>query len=84
MGYTSEHYGLENGNPMEEIIRFVMLAQSTRFTVTELCEQFGISRKTCYMDNHPLKNTHALPNGGRAQALGASPSEHQQPRQIPN
>jgi transposase InsO family protein len=31
---------------MEEIIRFVMLAQSDRFTITELCEQFGISRKT--------------------------------------
>jgi transposase InsO family protein len=33
---------------MEEIIRFVMLARSARFTVTELCEQFGISRKTGY------------------------------------
>jgi len=33
---------------MEEIIRFVMLAQSAHFTVTELCEQFGISRKTGY------------------------------------
>jgi transposase InsO family protein len=33
---------------MEEIIRFVMLAQSARFTVSELCEQFGISRKTGY------------------------------------
>jgi len=30
------------------MIRFVMLAQSSRFTVTELCEQFGISRKTGY------------------------------------
>jgi hypothetical protein len=27
---------------MDEIIRFVMLAQSARFTVRELCEQFGI------------------------------------------
>ena len=34
--------------PMEEIIRFVVLAQNARFTVTELCEQFGISRKTGY------------------------------------
>ncbi|EEF59742.1 hypothetical protein Cflav_PD2563 [Pedosphaera parvula Ellin514] len=34
--------------PMEEIIRFVMLARSARFTVRELCEQFGISRKTGY------------------------------------
>lgn len=34
--------------PMEEIIRFVLLAQTDRFTVTELCEQFGISRTTGY------------------------------------
>jgi hypothetical protein len=33
---------------MEEITRFVMLAQSNRFTITELCAQFGISRKTGY------------------------------------
>lgn len=33
---------------MEEITRFVMLAQSDRYSVTELCEQFGISRKTGY------------------------------------
>ena len=33
---------------MEEINRFVVLANSGRFTVTDLCEQFGISRKTGY------------------------------------
>jgi len=33
---------------MEEINRFVVLAQSGRFSVTDLCEQFGISRKTGY------------------------------------
>jgi transposase InsO family protein len=33
---------------MEEIIRFVSLAQTDRFTIRELCEQFGISRKTGY------------------------------------
>ena len=33
---------------MEEINQFVILARSGRFTVTELCEQFGISRKTGY------------------------------------
>jgi predicted DNA-binding transcriptional regulator YafY len=38
----------KNVTPMEEIVRFVMLAQSSRFTVTELCEQFGVSRKTGY------------------------------------
>src|SRR5260221_12561784 len=38
----------KNVSPMDEIIRFVMLAQSARFTVSELCEQVGISRKTGY------------------------------------
>jgi len=33
---------------MDEITRFVILAQTDRFTITELCEQFGISRKTGY------------------------------------
>ena len=38
----------QNVTPMEEIIRFVSLAQTDRFTITDLCEQFGISRKTAY------------------------------------
>lgn len=38
----------QNITPMEEIIRFVLLAQTDRFTITDLCEQFGISRKTAY------------------------------------
>ena len=38
----------QNVTLMEEINRFVMLARSGRFTVTDLCEQFGISRKTGY------------------------------------
>lgn len=38
----------KNVTDMDEIIRFVMLAQNGSFTVTELCEQFGISRKTGY------------------------------------
>ncbi len=38
----------KNITSMEEIIRFVMLAQTDRFTIKELCEQFGISRKTGY------------------------------------
>jgi transposase InsO family protein len=37
-----------NVTPSEEIIRFVMLAKNGRFTIMELCEQFGISRKTGY------------------------------------
>ncbi len=31
---------------MEQKQRFVSLARSGHFTVTELCEEFGISRKT--------------------------------------
>ncbi len=38
----------KNVTYMEEITRFVMLAQTDRFTITDLCEQFGISRKTGY------------------------------------
>jgi transposase InsO family protein len=38
----------QNVTPMEEINRFVILARSGRFTVSDLCEQFGISRKTAY------------------------------------
>ena len=33
---------------MEQIQPFVSLAQTERFTLTELCAQFGISRKTGY------------------------------------
>jgi len=33
---------------MDEMMRFVSLAQSDRFTITELCEQFNISGKTAY------------------------------------
>lgn len=36
----------EDVSPMEQKQRFVSLAQSGRFTVSELCEDFGISRKT--------------------------------------
>lgn len=38
----------QNVTLMEEINRFVILAQTDRFTMTDLCEQFGISRKTGY------------------------------------
>ena len=34
--------------PMEELIRFVSLVQTDRFTITEQCEQFNISRKAAY------------------------------------
>jgi transposase InsO family protein len=35
-------------NPMEEKIRFASLAASGCFTITELCADFGVSRKTAY------------------------------------
>ena len=38
----------KNVTHMDEITRFVMLAETDRFTITDLCEQFGISRKTGY------------------------------------
>ncbi|MBC7368398.1 MAG: helix-turn-helix domain-containing protein, partial [Undibacterium sp.] len=38
----------QNLTPMEEINRFVILAQSGRSSVTDLCDQFGTSRKTGY------------------------------------
>lgn len=38
----------KNVTQMDEITRFVILARSDRYTITELCEQFGISRKTGY------------------------------------
>jgi len=33
---------------MQQITRFVMMAQSDQLTVTEPCEQFGFSRQTGY------------------------------------
>ncbi len=48
MGYTLRHSAVGNPTPMEEILRFVSLAQTDRFTITDLCEQFHISRKTAY------------------------------------
>ncbi len=36
----------KNESSMEQKERFAMLATSDRFTITELCEEFGIARKT--------------------------------------
>jgi putative transposase len=48
--------------PMEEITRFVLLAQTDRFTITDLCEQFGISRKTghCYLERYAAEGMKGL------------------------
>jgi len=34
--------------PMEEATRFISLAQTDRFTITDMCEPFHTSRKTAY------------------------------------
>ena len=48
MGNIFQDMSWNQTTQMEEIIRFVVLAQSDRYTLTELCEQFGIGRKTGY------------------------------------
>ncbi len=35
----------KNITPMEKINRFVVLALGDHFTITELCEQFGIAAR---------------------------------------
>ncbi|MEO6876174.1 MAG: IS481 family transposase [Opitutaceae bacterium] len=59
---------------MEEINRFVVLAKSGRFSVTDLCEQFGISRKTGYK---------YLERYADAGVAGLQPRSHR-PRHSPN
>jgi transposase InsO family protein len=48
--------------PLDEITRFVSLAQTDRFIFSDLCEQFGISRKTGYkhMARHALDGLKGL------------------------
>ena len=47
MGYTYRGaMPWKNVIQMDEISRFVMLAQSDRYPITELCGQFDISRQT--------------------------------------
>jgi hypothetical protein len=67
----------QNVTPMEEVIRFVSLAQTDRLTITDLCEQFGISRKIAYQHRdrtaprspHPFNNYRPSPVGFAAHAL---------------
>jgi transposase InsO family protein len=48
--------------PMQEKERFVTLAQSGRFTISELCKDFGISRKTGhkYLQRYELEGKNGL------------------------
>ena len=56
---------------MEEIIRFATLAASGRFTMTELCADFGISRKTGYKQ---LRRCHEGRPAKRGQLADMAPS----------
>ena len=63
--------------PMEEIARFVLLAQSGRFTFTHLCEQFGVSRRIGYKHlerfaAEGLKGLHRCPVGGAGRVVNIS------------
>ena len=46
MGYTSGAMPWSEVTPMEQKQRFVSLAATGRFTLTELCADFHVSRKT--------------------------------------
>lgn len=48
MGYTFGAMPWKEIIPMEEKLQFASLARSGRFSVKELSEQFGVSRKTAY------------------------------------
>jgi len=61
---------------MDEIIRFVSLAQTDRFTITELCVQFNISRKTAY------KHLERYATGGMAALAPRSHRPHRFPQRT--
>lgn len=63
--------------PMDEIIRFVSLAQTDRFTITELCLQFNISCKTAY------KHLERYATGGMAALAPRSHRPHRFPQRTP-
>ncbi len=65
IGNTLRHYAVDNLTPMDEVIRIVRLARSDRFTITDLCEQFTISRKTVckHLDRYAEGKNHANRQG---------------------
>jgi putative transposase len=58
----------KNVSPMEQKHRFVILAGSHHFTTTELCREFGISRKTGHkwLSRHAAGGMKALEDHSRA------------------
>jgi hypothetical protein len=63
---------------MEEILRFVTLARSDRFSVTDLCEQFGISRKTGYkhLERYAVLGLRWTPKTGQRGSLTPNRQEN--------
>jgi transposase-like protein len=58
----------KNVLPMEQKQQFVSLAGTNRFTVTDLCLEFGISRKTGHkwLSRHAVGGMKALEEHSRA------------------
>ncbi|MEM9446470.1 MAG: helix-turn-helix domain-containing protein [Verrucomicrobiota bacterium] len=59
---------------MDQREKFVVLAQSERYTISELCESYGISRKTGY------KWLRRYAEGG----IGAMKERSRAPRRVPS
>ena len=54
--------------PMEQKIEFICAWRSAKYTITDLCENFGISRPTAYKLISPFENMgfDGLPESSRA------------------
>lgn len=70
--------------PMTEKERFVTLAQTGRFTLTELCRDFGISRKTGhkYLDRYGREGRAGLKERSRRPRSSPSGTEEEVERLI--
>jgi len=60
--------------PMESKLKFVSLAGSSRFTVSELCYEFGVSRKT----GHKWLKRYEAGGSAGLEELGRSPKHSPQ------
>ena len=63
---------------MEQRERFVIIAQSDRYTKKELCEHFGISRKTGHnwLKRHTEEGKRGLDERSRAPKCVANRTEY--------
>lgn len=62
-------------NPVNERLRFVAAAQDGRFSITELCVKFGISRKTGYKLLDPYEADGPEDLRDRPRAPGTHPNQ---------